>query len=288
MLSKKVFKKTCAVFLCVFSLPLLASTETWDTKDGIFINSGSTFVDPAGNTKDINQMNISGTNGLVITGWSNTGNGGTLQQGKLTQSDYWGLMLQNQEEKNDTPNHSIDSFDTYFDMVLLSFEKAVDLTAFDVGWAQERKSTYDTNNYASQADLSIAAFSGGGGASFGGLFNTNSTWSSLLTSGWSAVQNLANVKDTSGNNVVYNTITSSIKSKYWLIGAYNPIFKNIAETDDPNGLGTGWRDGFKLASVQGVTQQSTTPPTQVPEPSTLAILGLGLLGLVQSRRKVQS
>jgi hypothetical protein len=66
-------------------------------------------------------------------------------------------------------------------------------------------------------------------------------------------------------------------SSYWLIGAYNPL----AITPLANTAGTtfdaGSYDYVKLASVMGFMA--------VPEPSSIALIGLALVGLIALRRR---
>lgn len=240
-------------------LPATAQIELWDLDNGVK-NTNTSLFDSLTISNGINP------NSLTITGWSNTGSGGTIETGKLKYSNSYGLMLKNQKESDTTPDHSIDSFNNYFDMVLLTFNQKVDLTRFDLGWARE-----STN--LNRADISVAAFTGNGNANLAG-----NTWGDIAGSGnWSTV---GEYRDVASYN--YQNVTTDVKSKYWLIGAYNPIFANPGEVTG-NWESAG-NDGFKLASVRGVTSTGTVVVT-VPEPSSLAILGLGLLGFLSVRKK---
>jgi hypothetical protein len=261
----KMLKKMIVATAAFIALPALAGTQTWNLNDGSFNYSGN------GNTMTINGAN---SNNLGITGWSDTGgtNDDKIENGKLTYGSSYGLMLQNRDESNTTPSHSIDNFDNDFDMVLLSFDKAIDLEGFNIGWARETDTS--GNNYG-YADVTVAAYTGAGNFAF----NAADTWSSIAGTNWSTIGHYGNVSDYS-----YQSVTTDVKSKYWLIGAYNPTFTGAGETT--NGPGTGWRDGFKLASVTGQTY--TPPSTNVPEPGTMAILASGLLGLFATRRRKQA
>ena len=80
-------------------------------------------------------------------------------------------------------------------------------------------------------------------------------------------------------------MSNTIYSSLWLVGAYNPL--NGAVNSAYSGA-----DYFKLGSITG----STCPPgstatgcggggNSVPEPGSLAMLGMGLIGLLSIRKK---
>lgn len=65
----------------------------------------------------------------------------------------------------------------------------------------------------------------------------------------------------------------------WLSGSTDSVSLVYADTD-----GEGYAIDFSSLSIS--TRE--TPPETVPEPGTLAILGLGLMGIVITRRKYQA
>jgi len=268
---KRAFLKSVSIFLIsFFSFAVIASTETWDFDDGTLNGNGNG-----------NYMAVEGShnNSLTITGWSDTGGNSDnkIRNGRLRYSDYYGLMFTNRDENiGDVPDHSIDSFGNDFDMVLLSFVQAVDLSRFDIGWATERKTAHSSNK-KNRADISVVAYTGSGGFSF----TSHDTWSGIAdSSSWTTVGRYGDVKEWG-----YQSVDSDVKSKYWLIGAYNPLFDKAKDTTSR--ASSGWRDGFKLASVQGTSYRAKAPVTSVPEPSSVAILALGLVGLMVSQRRKQ-
>ncbi len=264
-----MLRKMMLAVIGMVAVPAMAATDVWSFNSGSFSGSGHG-----------NSFNISGTgsNGLGVTGWSDTGTSADdkIESGSLTYNSSYGLMLQNRDEgASNVPGHSIDNYGNDFDMVLLTFDEAVSLEGFGIGWACEgavsdtsgcKKS--DGSSALKQADITVAAYTGAGSFSF----SSSDTWSSVAGSNWSTVGHYGDVNDWS-----YQAVNTNINSKYWLIGAYNSAFSGTKF----GSVGTGWKDGFKLASVQGTTY---TPPG-VPEPGTLALLAGGLFGLTSLRKR---
>lgn len=124
-------------------------------------------------------------------------------------------------------------------------------------------------SFAGDPDFSVYAYTGAGAGSIGGL-----TYSDLTRNGWTLVGHY-NEASQSGNAGDSKDFPNTLFSSYWLIGAYNG-----SNADSTN-------DYFKLASVSGLAC-SANPGGQgcgggsrsVPEPGTLLLVVLGLLGLV--------
>ncbi|GDY24560.1 MULTISPECIES: exosortase-dependent surface protein XDP1 [unclassified Agarivorans] len=247
-----MFKQILLVATCAVSMSAFSAEQVWDFDDGSLSGTGN------GNSLDMS--------GLSVTGWSDTANpnDGRIKNTKLRYSNSYGLMSDNRDEPNNTPQHSIDSYGNDFDMVLLTFDEAVNLAGFTLGWASE---DHGTNRQASHADVSVLAYSGSDVATV-----NNQRWADLAGLGWTTEAEVSNADD-----YAYQAIDSDAVSKYWLIGAYNPIFGNLNWSAN--------NDGFKLAGVNTETPQFAAT---VPEPGTVLLFAAGLFGIALRTRKRQA
>lgn len=254
--------------LTVYALPGMANVQTWS-----FDSSSQSFSSgSSGNT-----LSLTSSDGIHLTvrGYSDTYDqtsaADKVETGKLIWANSTALGIQNNDENTSSPHHSIDSVvsgstdtDGDFDMLLLEFDTAVNLTGIDLNWATG-------GNASNTADISILAYTGSGSSTLVG-----NTWAQVLGSGagdaFDSVGNYSNV-----GLSYYAVNPSNVTSTKWLIGVYNPVF---------GAGGDGGDDGMKLASLTTSTTPTTPDPPDVPVPGTLVLMLAGLLGLRARRAGV--
>jgi PEP-CTERM motif len=161
-----------------------------------------------------------------------------------------------------TPEHATDS-DQRYDSILLSYTQEIVLTSLTIGWPTD--SSYDT-------DITVLAYDSTMGDPTANGDLAGLTYAQLLTNGWSLIGSYSNLND----NVAQSINAGNVASRYWLVGAYNPLLDN-----------QGWTSGndyFKLLAAAGeYCKPKTPPPPGVPEPATIGLLGLGFLAMRRFR-----
>lgn len=273
--------------------------------------SGSTF----GNSMSCTASTAPVPQLTSVTGWANTGGNSSTNPNGTLQSAYvvsygGGVGVTNRDGQTNqgcgstgrcdpnegtpsslsAPEHAIDNNRTsitsssqmflapsqyIYDSVLLEFADAITLTGVTIGWKNNTSSEF-TND----SDITLLAFTGGGGGTpdLGGR-----TYAALTASNdWALIghyEDLAvnNTRLVNGATDTSTPGTSSVASRFWLVGAYNPLV----------GLGglpqwTTGNDYVKLLSVTGVEPRQ--PPSTVPEPGSVALLSLAAGALVVVRR----
>jgi len=189
---------------------------------------------------------------VTVTGWSSATSGGGLTQGYI--ESWSGVGVQYVSSETSAPNHALDN-NGHFESVLLDFGSAkVNLDAVNLGY---------TNN---DSDFFVLAYTGTGAPSLG-----ISSYASMT--GWTLVGNYPNA-----GTGVEALNSGSIYSSFWLIGA-----GAVSGTSVGYG-GNNYYDYMKVASVGGAAKPNT-PGGSVPEPGSLALAGLGVLGLIGMRRR---
>lgn len=184
-----------------------------------------------------------------------------------------GLGITSLGESTRSPHHAIDNNGAIESMLITfsdgvsgsTYADKVNLSSVRFGWV------------SGDSDFSVYAYTGSGAGNPIGL-----TYSNLTSNGWTLIGHY-NGGNTGSTPTSYN-IANSVYSSYWLVGAYNGVGGSLDKGNDY----------FKLAKLVGTACPSPTtpgcggtPPSSIPEPSTLLLLSGGLLGLHRySRRRV--
>ncbi|MBU1225330.1 MAG: PEP-CTERM sorting domain-containing protein [Gammaproteobacteria bacterium] len=227
--------------------------------------TGSTLEQPAGYGA---AQDTAGSATATVTAWANTANGSegsntVLASAYLTPQGSSGLGIKHADgETTSSPQHAADNYERKESFLFSFAGDKVNLTSSYFGWI------------ANDSDFSVYAYTGAGAGSVSGL-----TYGNLTSNGWTLVGHYNEVSQ-SNNSGDTKSFANTIFSSYWLIGAYN------------GGGADSKSDYFKLKTVSGLTCADTPGgqgcgggSSQVPEPGTLLLVSMGLLGLTRMSRR---
>lgn len=191
-----------------------------------------------------------------------------------------------------SPDHAVDNNPTgTYDMVVLNFGMDVILSQVGIGWSSN----------STGADLTIMRWTGAGAPTATSASSDSGGTGALLRSGWSLVSSLADVladgSYTYGGQARNTYATEA--SSWWMISAFNTTLNGSTCYKDNSGNTVtegqyqnnrykcdDGDDAFKLNWLK-TTVAAPPPPPGVPEPGTLALAGVALLGITAARRRAQ-
>lgn len=269
------------------------STITGQTSATYSATAPSTSGDPSVTLTGFSATNTVNTSGTI------TGVTGNWTQQKLSSWSGSGLGVVTGAESS--PDHAVDNNGST-EAVLLNFGTSnVALTSIGLGWISNGNKDASNNliqsyctapggaanatclnngsvvNSTVRADISLFRWVGAQGQTPPNLTSTSA--SSLTSSGWQLVSSYDMGVD---QTAAYSNVnTSGLTSSWWLISAYNSGLTGGATvgTNIDNG-----KDYFKLYAVAGNVVSGNTGG-KLPEPATLALTSVALLGVAGLRRR---
>lgn len=204
--------------------------------------------------------------------------------------------------KENSPNHAFDNNSGY-DLVIFQFAKPVTLSQIKMGWLG---SDSDFSLFVWTPGTPNAAPPGSDGFSIATMQQQASTaaqdgWTLIGSFDYDAYATTSTALDLEAltDGAPVPTANASMRknvvdyaSSYWAIGAvvngiaqYGAQYGSIAESTSTNPT---YADAFKIAQLAGCYDNPPPPPSRVPEPMSMALVALGLVGGLKMKRKARA
>ena len=233
-------------------------------------NYGNTITwngSTAGSSVKVSAWSTTGANGKFETAYIGNYGGdlGVTSQPLAGNAELY-TSGNNINKPNETNSqHAIDNVGAY-DALVFSFQSAVNLSNVSIG--------FPSTNSGLDSDSTILYWAGTGDPTkstgqSGGLTARTLADLTSTTGGWKVATNEQLSVGSGGNPT---GISPSISSQYWMVGAY----MNIGGPTQAN-VSTG-ADYFKVNGL-------TVAPSAVPEPDSVALLGIAAAALFVGRRR---
>lgn len=221
-------------------------------------------------------------NGVTVSAFGNNTNSTAYTTAYLKQNgSSSGFGVGSQAEGGNSvqyPEHAMDNNPGgQADLILLKFDTAVALGSVTLGWT------------SSDNDITVMAYNGtltgaNDQAKAANLIGGKTSANLTTTGTWGLIQNVGDgapdaAYGDSGTNILRSVNSGNVVSSWWLISAYNSGFggSGIASPD-------ALKDIVKLMTVAS-KDVPPPPPGKTPEPASLALTSLALLGAIGARRR---